>query len=85
MTWIHTPLTAALTAVTLIVGSVSASMVQAACVAEYKAKRDTPFELYYDTAPISGPCTKTNAQAKLQAQLAQQGLTLLKVLSVRDQ
>lgn len=63
----------------------TATMAQAACVAEYKAKRNSPFELYYDVAPISGPCTKANARAQLQAQLAQNGLTLLKVLSVRDQ
>jgi len=57
---------------------------QAACVAEYKAKRDNPLELYYNVAQISGPCTKANARAQLQAQLARQGLTLLKVLSVRN-
>lgn len=62
----------------------AASAAQAACQAEYKAKRDTPFELYYDTARISGPCTKANAQAQLQAMLAAQGLTLLKVLSVTE-
>lgn len=81
MTRIYIPLIAA----ALMLGLGSATMAQAACVAEYKAKRDTPFELYYDVAPISGPCTKANARAQLQTQLAQKGLTLLKVLSVRDQ
>lgn len=81
MTRIYIPLIAA----TLILGLGSATIAQAACVAEYKAKRDSPFELYYDVAPISGPCTIANAHAQLQAQLAQNGLTLLKVLSVRDQ
>lgn len=84
MTWTYTPLTAALSAAVLILG-LAPSMAQAACVAEYKAKRDTPFELYYDVAPISGPCTKSNARAQLKAQLAQNGLILLKVVSVRDQ
>ena len=56
----------------------------AGCQAEYKAKRDNPLELYYDVAEISGPCTLANAQAQLGAQLAAAGLTLLKVLSVRD-
>lgn len=85
MTWTYTPLIAALSAAVLILGLGSPSMAQAACVAEYKAKRDTPFELYYDVAPISGPCTKSNARAQLKAQLAQNGLILLKVVSVRDQ
>lgn len=62
----------------------SASTAQAACMAEYKAKRDNPLELYYDVAQISGPCTVANAQAQLQGLLAAQGLTLLKVLSVTE-
>ncbi|WP_428514401.1 hypothetical protein [Roseovarius sp.] len=57
---------------------------QAACYAEYKAKRDTPFELIYEVAQVSGPCTVANATAQLGARLAGQGLTLLKVLSVRE-
>lgn len=56
----------------------------AACYVEYKAKRDTPFTLVYDVAQVNGPCTKKAAKAKLQAQLASQGLTLLKVLSVTE-
>ncbi len=81
MTRIYIPLIAA----ALMLGLGSATMAQAACIAEYKAKRDTPFELYYDVAPISGPCTQANARAQLRARLARNGLTLLKVLSVRDQ
>lgn len=62
----------------------TAGAAQAACYAEYKAKRDTPFELIYEVAQVSGPCTIANATAQLDARLAGQGLTLLKVLSVRD-
>ena len=57
---------------------------QAGCDAEYKAKRDAPFELHYDVAQISGPCTVQNAEAQLRQMLASQGLVLLKVLSVTE-
>lgn len=62
----------------------AAATAQAACFAEYKAKRDNPLELFYDVAQISGPCTKANARAQLQQMLTRQGLTLLKVLSVKN-
>lgn len=61
------------------------AMAQAACVAEYKAKRDNPLELHYDVAQISGPCTIRNARTQLADQLSRRGLTLLKVLSVSEQ
>lgn len=62
-----------------------AGAADAACYAEYKAKRDNPFELYYSVAQISGPCTMASARAQLTSRLASQGLTLLKVLSVKQQ
>ena len=72
-------------AVALCLGlSAMASQAQAACMAEYKAKRDNPLELFYDVAQVAGPCTPQNAAAQLQAMLAAQGLTLLKVLSVTE-
>ncbi|MRU15808.1 hypothetical protein FDP25_10255 [Roseovarius sp. A21] len=61
------------------------AMAHAACVAEYKAKRDNPLELHYDVAQISGPCTIRNARTQLADQLSRRGLTLLKVLSVSEQ
>lgn len=64
--------------------SVTALPAQAACLAEYKAKRDNPLELYYDVAQVAAPCTIENAEAQLRAILASQGLTLLKVLSVTE-
>lgn len=60
------------------------SLAQAACMAEYKAKRDNPLELYYDVAQVTGPCTVANAEVELAARLAAEGLTLLKVLSVTE-
>ncbi len=59
-----------------------AAPANAACVAEYKAKRDNPLELFYATATIKGTCTVAAARAQLARQLGAEGLTLLKVLSV---
>ena len=61
----------------------AASGAQAACMVEYKAKRDNPLELFYGTAEVGGNCSPGDATERLRAQLAQQGLTLLKVLSVK--
>ncbi|EAQ24443.1 MULTISPECIES: hypothetical protein [unclassified Roseovarius] len=60
----------------------AASSAHAACQVEYKAKRDKPLELYYDVTVVNAPCA--SAEAALRAQLAQQGLTLLKVLSKKE-
>ncbi|ARE83381.1 hypothetical protein ROSMUCSMR3_01905 [Roseovarius mucosus] len=60
----------------------AATTAQAACQVEYKAKRDKPLELYYDVTVVNAPCA--SAEAALRAQLAQQGLTLLKVLSKKE-
>ncbi len=57
----------------------------AACYVEYKAKRDNPLELFYNVAVVSGPCTRASARPQIRAMLAAQGLTLLKILSVREQ
>jgi len=65
--------------------SAAAASAQAACLVEYKAKRDNPLELFYGTAQVGGDCSQADATARLQQQLAQEGLTLLKVLSVTKQ
>ena len=64
--------------------SIVSTPAHAACYAEYKAKRDNPLELFYGVAQVGGPCTVAAASAELRARLAQQGLTLLKVLSVSE-
>lgn len=70
----------------LIAGTLGALLVagaaQAACQVEYKAKRDSPLELYYDVATVDAPCA--SAEAALRARLAARGLTLLKILSKRE-
>jgi len=54
----------------------------AACQVEYKAKRDNPFELFYNVTTVNAPCAQ--ADAALRAQLAQRGLTLLKIMSKKE-
>lgn len=68
-----------------ILAAMIAGSASAACVAEYKAKRDDPLRLFYGTVEIGGPCTIEAATAKLSAQLSAQGMTLLKVLSVTQE
>ncbi|MHA7852443.1 hypothetical protein [Roseovarius sp.] len=58
---------------------------QAACYVEFKAKKDNPLQLFHEVVRIEGPCTQANARAQLQQRLARQGITLLKVMSVRDE
>jgi len=54
----------------------------AACQVEYKAKRDNPFELFYNVTTVNAPCSQ--ADAALRAQLAQRGQTLLKIMSKKE-
>lgn len=63
----------------------TAASAQAACEVEYKAKRDNPLELFYDTTILSGPCNRSAVRPKLQSELAGKGLKLLKIISVREQ
>lgn len=71
-------------AVILVLGT-TATVASAECSAEYKAKRDNPLELYYDVALVDGDCTIASATEQLEQQLEAQGLTLLKVLSVKEE
>jgi len=58
------------------------SSAQAACYADYKAKRDDPLRLHYGVAEISGDCTKPAAEAELRDRLAAHNWHLLNVLGV---
>lgn len=62
--------------------SLFASASFADCTAVYKAKQDNPLRLDHGSMSISGPCTVKAAKAKVEAELASKGWTLLKVLSV---
>ncbi|MEO0750672.1 MAG: hypothetical protein AAFY25_02620 [Pseudomonadota bacterium] len=63
--------------------SLMASGAHAACTVQYKAKRDNPLQLFHNVAVVPGPCDRGTVQRQLRAQLAAQGLTLLKILSVQ--
>lgn len=69
----------------LALAALVAGAADAACIAEYKAKRDDPLKLFYGTTRISGACTTAAAETQLRGQLGAQGLTLLKVLSVTEE
>ncbi|WP_299780242.1 hypothetical protein [uncultured Roseobacter sp.] len=56
----------------------------AGCYADYKAKQDNPLRLHYGVAQIS-QCSKGAAKAELSARLANQGWTLLNIVSVFDE
>ena len=62
----------------------SATAVQAACYADYKAKQDNPLRLHYGVAEVSGDCSVASAQAQLGDRLAGNGWQLLNVLGVFD-
>ena len=58
---------------------------QAACYADYKAKRDAPLRLHYGVAEMpEEPCTVEAAAAELEARLAD-GWQLLQVVGVFDE
>jgi len=61
--------------------AVSASAAQAACYADYKAKRDNPLKLHYGVAKIPGDCSKQNAKNILAPRLAAKGWALLQLVS----
>ena len=55
---------------------------EAACYADYKAKRDHPLRLSYGVAQVSdGACSRKAARDELEPRLAADGWTLLKILS----
>ncbi|WP_425040520.1 hypothetical protein [Primorskyibacter sp. S187A] len=69
----------------LIMGLVVlASGAQAACYADYKAKKDSPLRLHYGVAQVA-ECSRAGAANELQGRLARQGWTLLNVLGVFDE
>lgn len=59
-----------------------ASPAAAECYADYKAKRDEPLKLIYGVAQVSdGNCSPGAAEGELAPRLANDGWTLLTVLS----
>tara|TARA_R110000868_G_scaffold400956_3_gene675934 strand:+ start:106236 stop:106517 length:282 start_codon:yes stop_codon:yes gene_type:complete len=54
-----------------------------ACYADYKAKRDKPYELHYGVMQVS-TCDKQQAADEARSRLARNGWTLLNIVSVFD-
>ncbi|WP_017927668.1 hypothetical protein [Limimaricola hongkongensis] len=70
-------------ALTLCALALSAVSAQAACYADYKAKRDDPLRLHYGVAEISAPCDQPDAAAdELRPRLGSDGWSLLAIVSL---
>ncbi|MFT6076591.1 MAG: hypothetical protein ACJAZ1_003526 [Yoonia sp.] len=65
----------------LMLGTTAA---QAACYADYKAKKDGPLRLHYGVAEVGGDCTTASAESQLDGRLGDNGWQLLNVLGVFD-
>jgi hypothetical protein len=63
----------------------SATFLQAACYADYKAKQDNPLRLHYGVTEVRGDCSVATAEAQLHDSLARDGWQLLNVLGVFDE
>lgn len=57
---------------------------QAACFADYKAKKDNPLRLHYGVAQVAS-CNRSGAETELRRRLEAEGWTLLNVLGVFDE
>ena len=68
----------------ILITCLGVSTAQAACYADYKAKRDDPLRLHYGVARISGDCDKAAAEAELRERLRADNWQLLNVLGVFD-
>ena len=66
------------------ISALAAAPADAACFADYKAKRDGPLRLHYGVAEIpDSACGSAGAAKKaLAPRLAQDGWTLLNILSI---
>jgi hypothetical protein len=63
----------------------SATAAQAACYADYKAKKDDPLRLQYGVAQINGECATGPAAEELAPRLAVDDWQLLEVLGTFDE
>lgn len=65
-----------------LLGTLSLPAQAADCYADYKAKRDNPLRLHYGVAELRGECSASAARSELAPRLAEQGWTLLNIVSV---
>lgn len=71
--------------ISLVALLASATLAQAACYADYKAKKDNPLQLHYGVVQVQGNCTPANAAAYLSERLAADGWQLLEVMGTFDE
>ncbi|MEM9797703.1 MAG: hypothetical protein AAF919_14520 [Pseudomonadota bacterium] len=72
--------------VALIVLILAAAPLQAACYADYKAKKDNPLQLHYGVVELpDSACGGTGAAQSVIAGRLRDGWTLLQVISVFGQ
>ena len=57
---------------------------QAACYADYKAKRDDPLRLHYGVAEVLGECSAEAAATEIEPRLAANDWQLLSIEGVFD-
>lgn len=72
------------TAIALLVFAASAVSAEAACYADYKAKRDDPLRLHYGVIELPDPACQSRAAAEEAARprLARAGWELLNVVGI---
>ncbi len=71
----------ALPALALAIGAATAA--DAACYADYKAKRNDPLRLQYGVIELpADACTKASARPVIQARIGADGWELLNILSI---
>jgi hypothetical protein len=71
--------------ITALLMALTATQASAACLAEYKAKRDNPLKLEYGTMTVSDTaCTVATAESIVRETLAQRGWKLLSIISVKN-
>lgn len=65
----------------------AAGAAQAACYADYKAKRDNPLRLHYGVIKLDGAACDSKGAAKrdIERRIAKGDWTLLNVMSIFDQ
>jgi hypothetical protein len=61
------------------------STAQAACYADYKAKRDDPLRLHYGVAEIIGACNVEGATVEINARLVADDWQLLSIEGIFDE
>ena len=71
-------------ALALVVSLVTALSAEAACYADYKAKRDNPLRLHYGVMELPDPACQSRAAAEDAARprLAREGWELLNVVGI---